>query len=635
MATAALAGLAGLAAFEASAQRAAENVVRAVDDAFGASVGEEQIGLYSPGSVRGFSPTSAGNVRLEGLFIDRQAGFSSRLVASSTIRAGLTAQGYLLPAPTGIADFALRRVADTPTQSAILRLNEYAGYGVAIDLQGRFAEGLVETTGGVGFDRFEISDGTADVFANAGGTLRLQPGDRVDITLFGDYVGVLQEEISPRYFPAGPFAPPRVPRREFVGQPWVGFEGDRYNVGLIGKLEPQLVAIEFGVFRSSFDDNGQAGQFFVDVQPDSTGQRLAFLGPPSDAVSDSLEARVSRQFGGERHRHTLTLNVRARQRERRFGGGVEIDLGEGRVDVANFVPEPDLAFGEVSREQVEQITGGFSYDLRWRGVGQLNLGVQQTDYERVLEDPVNGPVTAEASPLLYNATGAVELRPWLVAYGGVVTGFEESPTAPAISLNRNEAPPAIETRQADGGLRARLGRLTAVAGVFTIEKPFFGLDSNRFFVQRGVVTNRGVELSLAGPITPQLQLVVGTLLLDATLTGDAVDEGQLSSNPIGVVRRSTTLDLDYRPAWARGWSFDVSVFSRGLENGDELDELRIPERTLVDLGFRRQLSLGARTLVVRGRVSNLFDTFGWDVSGNGAFQFQGPRTFTLSLRADF
>ncbi|MEO0974793.1 MAG: hypothetical protein AAFX85_17030 [Pseudomonadota bacterium] len=180
-----------------------------------------------------------------------------------------------------------------------------------------------------------------------------------------------------------------------------------------------------------------------------------------------------------------------------------------------------------------------------------------------------------------------------------------------------------------------MGPLTAVAGVFSIEKPFFGLSTERLFIERGTVTNRGVELSLAGLVTPEMQMVIGTLLLDATLTGDAVDEGELSSNPIGVVRRVTTVDLDYRPRWATGWSFDMNVFSRGLENGDELDQLRIPQRTFVNLGFRRQFNLDERTLVLRGRVSNLFDVFGWSVSGNGAFTFEGPRAFTLSLRADF
>ena len=131
-----------------------------------------------------------------------------------------------------------------------------------------------------------------------------------------------------------------------------------------------------------------------------------------------------------------------------------------------------------------------------------------------------------------------------------------------------------------------------------------------------------------------MQIVFGTVFLDATLTGDPVDEGALSSDPVGVVRRTSTLDLDYRPNWAPGWSFDLGITGRGKENGDESDQVTVPARTLVDLGFRRQLALGKQTLVVRGRVNNLFDTFGWSVSGNGAYVFQGPRSFSLSLRID-
>lgn len=629
-----LATISGPLSGTAIAQRAAENVVRSADDAFGASVGEEQIGLYSPGNVRGFSPVSAGNVRIEGLFIDRQSDFTGRLVGSSSIRAGLTAQGYLLPAPTGIADFSLRRVAATPTQSVILRMNDYGGYGFAVDLQGRSKDGRVEATGGVGYDLFEIGDGTADEFASAGGTLRWRPGERLDVTLFADYLAILQEEISPRYFPVAEIIPPNVPRRSFVGQPWVRFEGANRNVGLIAQYNTSLADLRLGIFRSAFDADGQAGQFFTNVQPDGTGRRLAFLGPARDSVSDSFEARASRIFSGEKRTQTITLNARGRIRERSFGGGVEIDLGEGRVDVPVSVPLPDVEFGQLSTERVEQITGGLSYDLRWRGIGQLNLGVQKTDYRRRLNDPLSDVLESESSPWLYNATGALTLRPWLVAYGGYVTGFEESPTAPSIALNRNEAPPAIETRQTDGGLRARVGELTAVAGFFRIEKPFFGLDEDRFFVERGTVTNSGIELSLAGALSRELQLVFGTVLLDSTLSGNAVDEGVLASEPVGVLRRISTVDLDYRPDWAPGWSFDVNVASRGEENGDIAGEVTIPERTLLNLGFRRQFALGERTVVVRGRLSNLFDEFGWSVTDNGAYLFVGPRAFSLSLRMD-
>ena len=57
-----------LAAAPAAAQeRSDDNAVIEAEDAFGISVGRESLGIYSPGNARGFSPSAAGNVRIEGL----------------------------------------------------------------------------------------------------------------------------------------------------------------------------------------------------------------------------------------------------------------------------------------------------------------------------------------------------------------------------------------------------------------------------------------------------------------------------------------------------------------------------------------------------------------------------------------
>ena len=90
--------LLALTAAPALAQRTDDNAVTQSDDAFGKTVGDEQIGLYNPGDVRGFSPVDAGNVRIEGLFFDQQAGLTDRLIEGSTIRVGISAQGYPFPA---------------------------------------------------------------------------------------------------------------------------------------------------------------------------------------------------------------------------------------------------------------------------------------------------------------------------------------------------------------------------------------------------------------------------------------------------------------------------------------------------------------------------------------------------------
>ena len=103
-----LAALAASAA-PALAQRTDDNAVTQADDAFGKSVGDENIGIYNPFQVRGFSPVDAGNVRIEGLYFDQQANPTQRLVNGSTVHVGISAQGYPFPAPTGIADYELRR----------------------------------------------------------------------------------------------------------------------------------------------------------------------------------------------------------------------------------------------------------------------------------------------------------------------------------------------------------------------------------------------------------------------------------------------------------------------------------------------------------------------------------------------
>jgi iron complex outermembrane receptor protein len=115
--------LAAAAPLCALAQRADDNAVRSADDAFGNSVGNENIGLYNPFEVRGFSAVDAGNVRLDGLYFDRQTDPSRLIVPSSTMRVGISAQGYLLPAPTGIVDYELRRAGEN------LRVSPVVGWG--------------------------------------------------------------------------------------------------------------------------------------------------------------------------------------------------------------------------------------------------------------------------------------------------------------------------------------------------------------------------------------------------------------------------------------------------------------------------------------------------------------------------
>jgi hypothetical protein len=87
--------VATLAAATVQAQRVDENAIVQAQDAFGITVGDEEIGLYSAGDARGFSPKDAGNLVIEGLYYDQQTYEpTARIIEGSVLRVGLSAQSY-------------------------------------------------------------------------------------------------------------------------------------------------------------------------------------------------------------------------------------------------------------------------------------------------------------------------------------------------------------------------------------------------------------------------------------------------------------------------------------------------------------------------------------------------------------
>lgn len=105
--------------------RGAENAITQAEDAFGFSSGKETLGLHTTSNVRGFSPSAAGNLRIDGLYFDQVFGLTNRVRQSSSIRVGLSAHGIPFPAPTGIVDYRLYKPGGTPSLSALVNVDSY------------------------------------------------------------------------------------------------------------------------------------------------------------------------------------------------------------------------------------------------------------------------------------------------------------------------------------------------------------------------------------------------------------------------------------------------------------------------------------------------------------------------------
>jgi iron complex outermembrane receptor protein len=234
-----------------------------------------------------------------------------------------------------------------------------------------------------------------------------------------------------------------------------------------------------------------------------------------------------------------------------------------------------------------------------------------------------------------SANAAAYLSDKIAVYGGYTRGLEESPVAAFEAVNRNEAPPAIRTEQKDAGVRAKIGdKVTAVIGLFDVSKPYFNLDGTSRFRQIGMVRNRGIEFSLAGEVAKGLSVVVGNVLLDAKLSGEEVDQGLIGKTPVGTFVRNTNVNLDYQVPGVEGLSVSAAVFSTSDRTANAANTLVVPARAILNLGGRYKFKIDKVPALIRFNATNITNTFGYNVSGSGAFTPNGSRRYALTLAAD-
>ena len=608
----------------AFAQRADENALTSAEDAFGTTVGGETIGLYSATNARGFSPIRAGNLRLEGLFFDARGGgggfvrLSNRLVGQSTIRVGLSAQSYPFPAPTGIADFAIRAPGDKYALSTVFRAAypeaEVFELDTQIPLSERFSVG-----GGFSVER-TTSDWALINYSLDGAIIgRWKVTDNFQFMPFYSRNRQLEGRWGPFLFAAGADLPPKYDRSKTLSQEWATFDNDDANFGMISRGRWDDWNLSVGIFRSiswrrggentqphyrNIRANGDADLFYV---------RLAAQTNPNE--SSSGEARLTRAFVEGDRRHIVVFNTRAKRVQNGYGGNVTRLLGTGNILRPFDWPTPTFAAGRRGREYIRQYTGGVSYQLLWRNIGEFSAGLQRTNYTRFTRfvDPTPAETTNE---WLYNATLAAYLSDKLVLYSGYTRGLEDSPRAPPFAVNAGASASATVTQQIDGGLRYTIiPGLTFVAGVYQVEKPFFDLDTTGFFRRLGDVRHRGYEVSLSGSPLAGLTVVTGVVGIEPRLSGVLVDTGVMGPIPPDTVPVTALFSAQYGPKTWNGFSLDGRINYSSAYNADVLNTFKSVAVTTVDIGGRYRFQLADNNALLRLQVQNLFDVWEWNVQG--------------------
>lgn len=280
----------------ANAQHASDNPVVSAEDAFGLTLGKESIGLYDASNIRGFSPQTAGNVRIEGLYFDQQGSFSGRVIAGSRIRVGLGAIDYPFPAPTGIVDYSLQNAdANAPRATVIASAGPHETRGISIDGTLPLIPDQFEVPIGAGYSIHADQPGYTERIASLGVAPQWRRDDHFKVRAFFDWEQTRDSRTIPYVFTQGDYMPSRA--ADYFGQRWA--EDERLTKNYGGMLEGTLTerwSLAAGLFRSTNDSPVSYADLYTNTQRSGLAEHVIVANPDQRAASTSGEARLTGQF---------------------------------------------------------------------------------------------------------------------------------------------------------------------------------------------------------------------------------------------------------------------------------------------------------------------------------------------------
>jgi len=625
-------------ALPANAQRALDNAVTAASDAFGTVVGNQTIGLYSPTSARGFNPTQAQNVRIQGLYFDQQTTqVDPYLFKGTDMRVGISAQSYAFPSPSGIADLTLRTPGDAAAASIVLDRGPIGEYSVEADTQYPvFKDSLSVGLNLAAAENFDYDYALESTRRAISLVARIRPNANTELIPFYGYTHNFETYLTPIVFSDRVHPLPLFDEQHLPTQSWTHYGWNQSTAGLIAKVQTNGPwSWRGGLFRSEQQETQNFNDLWLGLSDEGVLDHVIDGVPARTATSYSGDMRAVRAVSDDSHQSELTFDVRGRRSTRTFGGDSITELGPISLYDYSSLPEPTLVFGDQSQDTVQQTGVGMNYGERWKNRASLSVGLLWTHYSRRLDTP-NRPSSSESThKLLPTVSFSVNTLRAVTFYGSYTRGLEDSPNAPGNAVNRGEPPPATPTWQVDGGVRVAIQPyLQLLGGAFKVHKGYFSLDTDGRYTQVGDISAQGVESSATWTGPEGLTIVAGGVWLRPEVKRQIDEQGGTGEVPVGPVPRTLNINVDYAPAFLRGWGATAQwkSLSARVETGDNL--YRLPPLNTLSVGVRYLFKAFNRGFSARLDVANVTNATGLTLTSTYQAVSQLTRNYTFTFAAD-
>lgn len=597
---------------EDPAREPQDSAATSAEDAFGASVGINQVGLYSPYQTRGFDLISTGGAfRIDGFYFHPAALPSESLVSGSSINVGIAATALDLPLPTGVVGYRLREPGERNSLSVTAGTRGFGSpsieaLGSLISGNGEF--GLVAHSFVSPNEKW--STGQNGSRYDVGGVARWAPGPGTRVRVFAGVSGQSHEG-DLAVLPRGEAMPPPLERRRNYSADWARSRSTSGNFGAL--IEHRSGGWMFGASAvRSTRDSPRTDTTVLEI--DGAGQVSSTLyhTPLAYSRSDSAEIKAFRTFALAGASHRVGLAFRQRNSVSRRADAIAIPAGSftlsnGPVPVAR----PDLpANVPSSRDQVDQNILSATYQLSVDDAFELRLGAHRNHYEKAFRN-TRGERSAQLDKSwLYSASALWNPTSKWHIFASYVSGLEESGIAPDAATNRGEVLPPVEAKQYEVGVRYDLTpRLGLILAGFDIRKPIYGLRTDSVYAPVGTVRHRGVEASLTGQLTPTTTVVLGANVLQARIFGELVDAGRVNPTAPGVSRFNGTIAIEQK--LTPRWSIDGYLLYEGARRRDSTSRTEAAGVPFGYVGARYDCTVAGTDLSLRAQLVNMFDRKGY------------------------
>lgn len=607
-----------------SSAQLANSQARTLQDALSNNPGvqNDQINAdYSNPSIRGFQSDWTNTIRRNDLNLAPYQETPLEEIEKITVLEGPSGFLYGFNSPGGTIDYITKQPTLDPFTELTLQRRTENGWYAHLDTSNTLGSGKTfgyrlnvgheqegELTRNFGMRRDFIA-GAVEWKVSPSTVLQLNADYQKMKTAGQPVLGIGTGKLPPMYDPW-----------TLLGQPWLQYRADTYNVG--ARLDTQFSDSWSITAQAAFSSNIRFTAFpsitGVKDNGDITGGKLRISPDQSYRVA-SGQLFATGEFSTFGISHELVFGVSGESYKALEAGYINLPITVGNVFNPMYVPQPALPPNPVKNHNDVTQASPFASDLisltkHWQAL----IGGRYIQFKNTITSPT-APTT------VYNRNKTVPnigliYRPVkkLMLYTDYTQGLQQSQPAPPNAANAGVTLAPLISTQYELGTKLDLnGRFNVRADAFQVTQNLQFLNSALYLVQGGQQRHRGFEVAANGRVTDGLTVNAGLMRLYTTQidTGDDTVNGKRTPNAPNL---EANFSLDYQLPMIRQVFVNAALQYVGDRPVDAANTVFVPAYTTLDLGIRCVCEVFGENMILRINGKNVTNRRYWaaaDLSG--------------------